>query len=44
LLSDALNFAIYIYSKLRKEIGISVSFDNFMDEESIVAFEKFFGL
>jgi len=42
VVNDALSFAIYIYLKLRKEIGISISFDNFMDEESIVVFELSF--
>jgi hypothetical protein len=39
LLSDVLNFAISICLKLKKEFEILVSFDNFMEEESIVAFE-----
>ncbi len=37
LLNDALNYAIFIYWKLKQESIISSSFDNFMEKESIVA-------
>jgi hypothetical protein len=36
LLNDALNYAIFIYWKLKDEFRISSSFDNFMEKESIV--------
>jgi len=38
LLNDVLNFAISIL-KLRKEYGISCSFDNYMEKEFVVALE-----
>ncbi len=37
LLNDALNYAIFIYWKLKDESIISSSFGNFMEKESIVA-------
>jgi hypothetical protein len=39
LLSDSLNFTISICLKLIKEYGISISFDNVMEDESIVTLE-----
>jgi len=39
LLSDALNFAICNCLKLREEARISISFDNSIEKESIVALE-----
>jgi hypothetical protein len=38
-LSDVLNFVISICLKLIKEFEIFVSFDNFMEEESIATFD-----
>ncbi len=42
LLSDVLTFAISICLKLKKKIENLVSFENFMEEESIAAFESGF--
>jgi hypothetical protein len=39
LLSDVLNFIVSICLKLKDEIRISISFDNFMEEKSIVVIE-----
>jgi len=39
LLSDALNFAIFISSKFGDEIEIVISYDNLMDEEASVVLE-----
>jgi hypothetical protein len=39
LLSDSLNSTISICFKLIKEFGISISFDNVMEDESIIALE-----
>jgi hypothetical protein len=39
LLSDALNFAICNCLKLREKTRISISFDNFIEKESIVTLE-----
>jgi hypothetical protein len=39
MLNDASSFAIFICLKLKKKIGISSSFNNFMEEESIIVFE-----
>jgi hypothetical protein len=36
LLNYALNYAIFIYWKLKDESIISSSFDNFMEKESII--------
>jgi hypothetical protein len=37
LLNDVLNYAIFIYWKVKDESRISSSFDNFMEKEFIVA-------
>jgi hypothetical protein len=39
LLSDVLNFIVFVCLKLKDEIGISISFHNFMEEKYVVVLE-----